>query len=102
MAPELFVDAERQPTSKAVDMWSTGILFIELITNQRLSTESNWQFLQKMAAGEYPTVPSGLKNASTRPPWLPAELVQLIEACLNVNPSDRPSFKEICQQLEKL
>lgn len=94
MAPELLL---HQPYTKAVDIWSFGIVLFELMTFEHPYKEyPGVAVFDVIRRGERPTIPANFSSA-LRP------LLSVWNACLTKNPNDRPSadslFSDICAAL---
>ncbi|KAG0577406.1 hypothetical protein KC19_5G154000 [Ceratodon purpureus] len=97
-APEVFPEAYRSGTGKATwlkaDVYSFAMTCAHL-----LSLKSPFEEMQnpgalyeKLGKGERPELPVGC----------PKELVGLLKKCWSIRPGSRPSFMQICVELEKL
>lgn len=99
-APEVLAG---EPSSEKSDVYSLGILLSELDTHQtpyeglmRMTTGADLQpleILQHVAAGAM---------KPTTSPFCPLEIVELIDACLDLDPQRRPSASEVVATLEKM
>jgi serine/threonine protein kinase len=91
MAPELYDEAGY--TAK-VDVYAYGIMLFELFTAQEPfeKVKNRWALKKAIERGDRPKCPS----------YLPAEVVQMMEACWNQSPADRPSFADILEHPEGL
>jgi len=100
MSPE----ALKGVVGKAADVWAFGVVVFELLTRHRAYPNVRPIVLMQQIANEglKPIIPAELKNADTRPPWLPESLILLVESCFEPNPTDRPSFKSICNKIKLL
>ncbi|KAG0616859.1 hypothetical protein M758_5G146600 [Ceratodon purpureus] len=98
MAPEVFPEAYRSGRGKATwlkaDVYSFAMTCAHL-----LSLKSPFEEMQnpgalyeKLGKGERPELPVGC----------PKELVGLLKKCWSIRPGSRPSFMQICVELEKL
>ncbi|KAG0616854.1 hypothetical protein M758_5G146100 [Ceratodon purpureus] len=98
-APEVFPEAYRSGTGKATwlkaDVYSFAMTCAHL-----LSLKSPFEEMQhslrplheKLVKGERPKLPDDC----------PKELVELLEKCWSFRPGSRPSFMQVCIELEKL
>ena len=91
MAPEALFD--RKYTSKT-DVWSYGVLLWEIFT---------------LGGNPYPSVPveelfDKLRNGHRmeRPPYASSELYQIMLNCWQQVPQQRPSFKELVQEIDRI
>jgi len=92
MAPELVADPER--VSEKADVWSLGVVMWEMLTR-----EMPYQDLSPQ------NILMGLMCGNLHldvPEWCEPEWRGLLEACLEPNPSNRPSMKELAKQLEAI
>jgi len=101
MSPELI---NLGKAKKESDVWAFGVLVVEIITQQRAFQDlTPVTIMHKIAnEGEKPMIPVDLKEEGERPEWLPKELISIAEQCLSTNPTDRPTFKTICQILKQV
>ncbi|KAG0609054.1 hypothetical protein M758_8G153500 [Ceratodon purpureus] len=76
------------------DIYSFGMLCYEILTGEVPFSEVERPGIvrEMVLRGERPELP----------PQCPSALKTLVEACWHANPSDRPSFTQICQQLRYL
>lgn len=92
MAPELVADPER--VSEKADVWSMGVVMWEMLMREMPYQDlTPQQILMGLMCGNlHLDVPS----------WCDAEWRGLLEACLEPNPANRPSMKELARQLEAI
>ncbi|KIY99382.1 hypothetical protein MNEG_8576 [Monoraphidium neglectum] len=92
MAPELVADPER--VSEKADVWSMGVVMWEMLMREMPYQDlTPQQILMGLMCGNlHLDVPS----------WCDAEWRGLLEACLEPNPGNRPSMKELARQLEAI
>jgi len=91
MAPEQWKD---QPITPAVDIWALGVMLFELVSGQRPYGEASFFALAFKVGADEPTPP--LPNASE----LPTDVVELIRACLDKDPKERPTGQEVGDSLQ--
>jgi serine/threonine protein kinase len=92
MAPELV--ANPSEVNEKCDIWSMGVVMWEMVMLEVPFQElSDQQILMGLMQGNLPPH----TPASCEEEWR-----QLIDICMLPNPSKRPSFKELAQQLSKL
>lgn len=84
MAPEI---ANRIAVTKASDIWSLGCLIGQLVTPNFRPKSNDNQKLLKMAQ-------EGMYNISNRKE-LSKELIDFIETCLRIEPSERPTVEQL-------
>lgn len=88
MAPEQLI--QRKEATQATDIWSLGCTFIELFTNVYF-----WPYgtieevIEKMQRRDLPEI--GI---------VPASLNQILQRCVNLSPQERPSAKEMIEDLK--
>jgi serine/threonine-protein kinase len=93
-----------QATGKSVDhrtdIYALGVILFEMVTGQRPFHADNFGELLVKQMTESPPRPSKLRSLRQA---IPRELEQVILACLEVEPADRPaSMKEIEARLQQL
>jgi serine/threonine protein kinase len=96
MAPELFREMnDEQKYSPAVDVWSYGMILYELVTKER-----PWD-REIRAGGQRLTFLSCLQNGilPVVPDYIPPIQKGLIERCLPFDPREKPTFKEIIDEM---
>jgi serine/threonine protein kinase len=81
MAPELFTDDEVTPK---VDMYSFGVMLYEMVTGRLPFTERNYPVLRE---AHLHTIPPSLHTID---PAVPKTLSDIVMACLEKNPNNRP------------
>eukprot|EP00878_Enallax_costatus_P013407 GHUV01014019.1.p1 GENE.GHUV01014019.1~~GHUV01014019.1.p1 ORF type:complete len:510 (+),score=243.60 GHUV01014019.1:621-2150(+) len=92
MAPELVADPER--VSEKADVWSLGVVMWEMLTREIPFQEyAPQQILMGLMCGNLHL---------DIPEWCEPEWRGLLEACLEPNPSNRPSMRELARQLEAI
>lgn len=92
MAPELVAEPSR--VSEKADLWSMGVVMWEMLT-----LEVPYRDLAPQQ------ILMGLMTGSVHlnvPEWCEPEWRGLLEACLDISPARRPSFKELASQLERI
>jgi serine/threonine protein kinase/tetratricopeptide (TPR) repeat protein len=72
-----------RPTSYPADVWSTGVLFYEMLTGKRPHTETDQISLDDAIVNENPTSPRDLNSR------IPGELERIVMTCLAKSPSAR-------------
>ncbi len=83
MAPEIVT--KKQYQGEMADIWATGILFFKLVTGlYPFKGNSERELFQKISSGKF-EIPAGVSS----------ELKGLINRILKVNPSERPTAKEV-------
>ena len=92
LAPELVADSNYIPTTRATDVWSFGMLSLEIFTdNVPFSHVSNEAFIPLVIRdGPLPTRP---EHANTR--GLSDAMWNLVIQCWQREPKSRPSMSEI-------
>ncbi len=92
MAPELVADPEH--VSEKADVWSMGVVMWEMLTLEVPYMEKTPQdILMGLMCG----------NLTLEvPEWCEPEWRGLLEACLEPNPSNRPSFRDLARQLDAI
>jgi WD40 repeat protein/serine/threonine protein kinase len=93
MAPEQWMGAT---CTGAVDIWALGVIAYELIVGQRPFPSKRVSSLVTQVTSVEPA--PALPNAAQ----LPEPLASLVEACLQKNPQDRPSARELVQSLSRV
>lgn len=85
MAPEVCLC---KPYGLKADVYSFGLFFYELVALKLPfgEVQEDWHYRWVVKRGTRPSIPSSL----------PGFLRDSIKACWSLNPSDRPSFKDIC------
>jgi len=92
-APEVL---RGEPYTEKCDIWSYGVVLWELLNRQRPYADADchiYVLIQLLGNGSLTLPP--LKEEACTP-----GLVKLVERCLNWQPADRPSFREILHGLE--
>jgi len=79
----------------AADVYAFGIILWEILTRQELYEDKEQMqiIVEVVNEGLRPKIPKQFKNS---------KLLPLIEDCWTQDPKDRPTFKIICQRLEKI
>ena len=92
LAPELLADSNYIPTTRATDVWSFGMLSLEIFTgNVPFSHVSNEGFIPLVIRdGPLPTRP---EHTNTR--GLSDAMWSLMNQCWHRDPKSRPSMPEI-------
>lgn len=85
MAPEVI--SEDSKIDEKSDVYSFGVTLFYLLNEGNLPHFS----VQDFMAGRKAKIPDNFTNLSR----------EIIDLCWNHNPEDRPSFKDICQKIEK-
>lgn len=83
MAPELF--DEKPEYDEKVDVYAFGIVMYYVLTNGQYPNAIKAAFARKQIE-----IPSSVNDFSKK----------LIQKCISVDPTKRPSFKEICQKIK--
>ncbi|WIA22655.1 hypothetical protein OEZ86_009625 [Tetradesmus obliquus] len=92
MAPELVADPER--VCEKADVWSLGVVMWEMLTREiPFQDLAPQQILMGLMCGNLHL---------DIPEWCEPEWRGLLEACLEPNPSARPSMRELARQLEAI
>jgi serine/threonine protein kinase len=88
MAPEVLNSDSSHQYNEKVDIWSFGLVVVELITSIQPYSECHnmSQLLQRIQKGEPPNSLKDIKHALTQ---------DLISACLQIDPEKRPSAKDL-------
>src|SRR6267154_3156126 len=99
MAPELVADSSYIPTTRATDVWSFGMLSLEIFTdNVPFCHVSNEAFIPLVIRdGPLPTCP---ENANAR--GLGDTMWNLIDHCWQRDPKSRPSMSEIRETIQNI
>ncbi|KAJ6232180.1 serine/threonine-protein kinase tnni3k-related [Anaeramoeba flamelloides] len=95
MAPEMKKQAfstQESDYSFPVDVFSFGLIMWEIIMRLK-PRELAFAITQKKDTSKIP-----MPNVED----CPAEVIELLKGCIQVNPSDRPKFEEICEILNNL
>jgi serine/threonine-protein kinase len=92
IAPELL--GGRENVSPAADVFAFGVIAYELLAGRRPFDEPPIHALMGRRAPVWPA------PLSSNHPLVPAGLGQLVDRCLAPDPRDRPSAREIAQELE--
>jgi serine/threonine protein kinase len=102
MAPEIFAEMNEERASRtvdkytnAVDVWSYGMILYQLVTQVKPWTDrirgqelTRFNLLRFLRDGMKPELPSFVQG-----PYR-----ELIEACLSIDPTGRPTFRQIVEQ----
>lgn len=91
MPPEV---VQHGTLSKATDVWSFGMIVLEMVTGQRAYMGLHYgQIIRQVGEGQLPmSIPSDL----------PPGLASLIRRCLSYKPADRPDFPTILAEVQQL
>ena len=94
MAPEIFMDGD-ETYGISVDVYAFAFLIYKMFTNNiqfadKKPIRSSQQFMMKIGRGARPKRPDSIPD----PYW------ELVEKCWKPNPADRPTFKEITEELK--
>jgi son of sevenless-like protein len=97
-APEII--EQSMPLSKPSDIWSFGMLALELMTGEQPYNDIRREITVslRVTKGELPKHPG--RSAESR--GLSTELWNLMQRCWRMRPEDRPSMTEIKLQLERI
>lgn len=90
MAPEIL---KGEPCSKQGDVYAFSLVLYEIVTGKEPTYDFNpiwFQLIQKVNEGERPKLPN----------YVPKHYRNLIERCWSQNPSERPSFESIVDELK--
>jgi serine/threonine protein kinase len=100
LAPELVTESSYAPTTRATDVWSFGMLSIEIFTdNMPFSHIPNEAFIPlAIRDGKLPTRPD--QGISVR--GLSNVMWDLMERCWNRDPGSRPSMSEIREAIQNM
>ncbi|MFH0902763.1 MAG: serine/threonine-protein kinase [Pseudomonadota bacterium] len=93
LAPEQWRGME---STEASDVWAIGTVLYELVSGRRPYEEHPVEHLHRVVATMDP-VP-----APKVTPGMPAELLSLVERCLDKNPQGRPPASQVAEILERL
>lgn len=93
MAPEII---DGTPYDEKVDTYSFGILMAEVFKRQGPYAEKGWE-LDDFMVVVHEVVRGGCRPVI--PPWVPKELSDLLDQCLQEDPVNRPSFEVIMKTL---
>jgi serine/threonine-protein kinase len=97
MAPEMITSVK--DASFAADIWSVGAMAYELLSGRK-PFGSGWLAVPRILAGQYqPAVPQ-----ISKPQFAPLgnSILALIQACLTVDPTQRPTAAQLVQRCESL
>ena len=95
MAPEVMCG---EPYDKSVDIYSFGILLCELVSRVvPFSDTHNFSCYEDVCHAVL-----DLQATPSVPPWVPADLKDLILSCLSHRPSSRPTGTRLLQSLRSL
>ncbi len=88
MAPEVMAGSDGDTYDEKVDVWSFGLIMVELISGQQPYSECTGmtQLLDKVLSGAKPASFHRIKHAAAR---------EVIASCLQIAPSKRPSAREL-------
>jgi WD40 repeat protein/serine/threonine protein kinase len=90
MAPEQWISA---PVTAASDIWALGVILFETLSGRRPYNEPT-VYLQCAAVCSEDLAPS-----LTTPEQLPPALTAVVAACLEKDPADRPTAREVAETL---
>ena len=93
MAPECFLGNRVKLNAFKTDVFSFGMMCSEILTNkQHYDNFGVHDYVDSILNGERPKLPETCSS----------DLKSLIHECWSLDPSKRPTFLEICQNLRKL
>ena len=96
MAPEMF---NKKPYNEKVDVFAYGTLLWEILT-RRIPYEGYEPLQIKGFVCEGRELP--INEYFNKKDKIPQELINIVKLCRVVNPSERPSFKEINDKLVEI
>eukprot|EP00918_Siedleckia_nematoides_P010251 GHVU01022395.1.p1 GENE.GHVU01022395.1~~GHVU01022395.1.p1 ORF type:complete len:318 (+),score=48.41 GHVU01022395.1:204-1157(+) len=93
MAPECFstaADGGNLVTPKT-DVWALGCVFLSLFSGEvPFGAMDSWRILRRLRDGQGPPMPESV----------PAGMRGILEACLRVDPADRPTAADIVKRIQ--
>jgi eukaryotic-like serine/threonine-protein kinase len=98
MAPEMIQSIK--DAGMPADIWSLGALLFELISGDK-PFGAGYRAVPAILSGKVPPIPEVIK---LRPQFKPAgeEVYEIVTACLNIDPTKRPTADTLVQWCEKL
>jgi len=97
MAPE---SVKSRQFSVKSDVWSFGVTCLEVLTRDQPYPELDMlHFVAKLVD---PNFNAKIVLTNDIPSTTPKKLVELLTSCWEPSPSDRPDFKQICQELKEI
>ena len=99
LAPELVADSRYVPTTRATDVWSFGMLSLEIVTDSvPFSHVSNEAFIP-LAIRDGP-LPTRSEHANMR--GLSDAMWDLMDQCWQRDPESRPSMSNIRETIQNI
>ena len=87
MAPEIF---SQEPYSYKVDVYAFSLIFYELLTGKTPFNEKRSKLVRDIKNGKRPELPENLDK----------KICEFIQKCWSNDPSERPPFSEIVEELQ--
>jgi serine/threonine protein kinase len=98
MAPEMIKSVKK--AGMPADIWSLGALAFELISGEK-PFGVGYRAVPAILEGKVSPLPTSIKSHAQFKPT-GEEVYKLIQACLQVNPAERPTADELVRRCEKL